>query len=78
MNKNQDVSSRTIRAHPGRSLPIPRIVKPQPAAPATDTAAHAMDPTRPLKPANVMKAVRVQKHAPWLTTAKIPSTSKIP
>jgi len=68
MNKHQNQSG----AQPKRTIPVPKIVKLGPNA----AAAHAQPqkPGQPLKPANVMKAVQ-QKHAPWLTTAKIPRNS---
>jgi hypothetical protein len=65
MNKHQHQSS---GAQPRRTIPVPRIVK----------AAHPVakpDPSQPLKPANVMKAAHAQKHAPWLTTAKLSRTA---
>jgi hypothetical protein len=78
MNKHHDLSTGTDRAHPKRSLPIPRIVKPQPAGPGAETKPPAADPSVPLKPVNVLKAAHAKKNAPWLTTAKIPRISKIP
>jgi hypothetical protein len=67
MNKHQNQSG----AHPKRTIPVPKIVK---LGPGPSLAAHAQPakPGQPLKPANVMKAVHKEKHAPWLTTAKIP------
>ena len=68
MNKHQNQSGE----QPKRTIPVPKIVKLGPsAASGTQAEPPKPDPTLPLKPANVMKAVQ-QKHSPWLTTAKIP------
>ncbi|HEX4140941.1 MAG TPA: hypothetical protein VHY09_11375 [Candidatus Methylacidiphilales bacterium] len=69
MNKYQQESS---GAQPKRTIPVPRIVKPQPAASGAGEQRPKVNPAQPLKPANVMKAAHAKKYAPWLTTAKIP------
>jgi hypothetical protein len=81
MNKHHQTSTGAHHgAQPKRTIPVPRIVKPGHAATNANAAQAKVDPTRPLKPANVMKAANTQKHAPWLTTAKIPRVAipKIP
>jgi hypothetical protein len=74
MNKHQHMSFGSGGAQPKRSIPVPRIVKQQPAASAQHPP-KVIPSSHPLKPAHVTKAIQVQKHVPWLTTAKIPRNS---